>query len=54
MSEKAIPYAYEHPGSPTAVAWASVQREPSAAEKPELIARIKKLLKQQDAVLVAH
>jgi quinolinate synthase len=54
MNEKAIPYAYEHPGSPTAVAWAKVQREPSAAEKPELIARIKKLLKQQDAVLVAH
>jgi len=54
MNEKAIPYAYEHPGSPTAVAWARVQREPSAAEKPELIARIKKLLKQQDAVLVAH
>ncbi|HUV99714.1 MAG TPA: quinolinate synthase NadA [Gallionella sp.] len=54
MSENAIPYAYEHPGSPTAVAWAKVPREPGAAEKPELIARIKKLLKQQDAVLVAH
>jgi len=36
------------------VAWAKVPREPSAVEKPELIARIKKLLKQQDAVLVAH
>ena len=54
MSENAIPYAYEHPGSPTAVAWAKVPREPSAAEKPELIARIKRLLKEQDAVLVAH
>jgi quinolinate synthase len=54
MNEKAIPYAYEHPGSPTAVAWARVQHEPSAAEKPELIARIKRLLKEQDAVLVAH
>jgi quinolinate synthase len=54
MSEKTIPYAYEHPGSPAAVALAKVQREPSAAEKPELIARIKKLLKQQDGVLVAH
>ena len=46
MSENAIPYAYEHPGSPTAVAWAKVPREPDAAEKPELIARIKKMLKQ--------
>jgi quinolinate synthase len=54
MNEKAIPYAYEHPGSPTAVAWAKVPREPCAAEKPELIARIKRLMKEQDAVLVAH
>jgi quinolinate synthase len=54
MSEKQIPFAYEHPGSPTAVAWAKVPREPSAAEKPELIARIKRLLKEQDAVLVSH
>ena len=54
MSENAIPYAYEHPGSPTAVAWAKVTREPGEAEKPGLIARIKRLLKEQDAVLVAH
>ncbi len=54
MQEKIIPYAYEHPGSPTSVAWASVPREPSAAEKPELIARIKRMLKEQNAVLVAH
>jgi quinolinate synthase len=54
MSEKLIPFAYDHPGTPTAVAWAKVPREPDAAEKPELIARIKKLLKQQDAVLVSH
>jgi quinolinate synthase len=54
MSETQIPFVYEHPGSPTAVAWAKVPREPDAAEKPELVARIKKLLKQQDAVLVAH
>jgi quinolinate synthase len=54
MSQDAIPYAYEHPGSPTAVAWARVPREPSAAEKPELIARIKRLLQEQDAVLVSH
>jgi quinolinate synthase len=54
MQENMIPYAYEHPGSPTAVAWARVPREPDAAEKPELIARIKRMLKEQDAVLVAH
>lgn len=54
MDSRTIPYAYEHPGSPTAVAWAKVPREPAAAEKPELIARIKRLLKEQDAVLLAH
>ena len=54
MNENAIPYSYEHPGSPTAVAWAKVPREPGEQEKPELIARIKRLLKEQDAVLVAH
>src|SRR3990172_2863821 len=45
---------YEHPGCATAAAWAKVPREPSAAEKPELIARIKRMLIEQDAVLVAH
>ena len=54
MNQNAIPYTYEHPGSPTAVAWAKVVREPDAAEKPELIARIKRRLREQDAVLVAH
>ena len=54
MNENAIPYTYEHPGSPTVVAWAKVAREPGAAEKPELIARIKRMLQEQDAVLVAH
>ena len=54
MQENMIPYTYEHPGSTSAVAWAKVPREPDAAEKPELIARIKRLLKEQDAVLVAH
>src|SRR3989304_10195746 len=54
MQENIIPYAYEHPGSPTSVAWAKVPREPGAAEKPELIARIKRMLREQDAVLVAH
>ena len=54
MNENAIPYPYEHPGSPAVVAWAKVAREPGAAEKPELIARIKRMLQEQDAVLVAH
>jgi len=50
-----IQVIYDHPGSSsTATAWAKVPREPSAAEKPELIARIKRLLKEQDAVLVSH
>jgi quinolinate synthase len=45
---------YEHPGCATAAAWAKVPREPGSLEKPELIARIKRLLKEQDAVLVSH
>ncbi len=50
----AISVAYDHPGWTTAVARARGPREPNAAEKPELIARIKRMLKEQDAVLVAH
>jgi quinolinate synthase len=45
---------YERPGMATAEAWARKPVEPSADEKPALIARIKDLLKAQDAVLVAH
>jgi len=52
MSEIAIPY--DHPGCSTASAWASIPREPDPQEKAELIARIKRLLIEQDAVLVAH
>jgi len=59
MSEKAISIAYDHPGAgqsscSTAQAWATQPREPNPEEKPELIERIKRLLKEQDAVLVAH
>jgi quinolinate synthase len=54
MNENRLPFPYEHPGSPTAMAWAKLPREPSADEKPELIARIGGMLKEQDAVLVAH
>jgi len=59
MQQNIIPIAYEHPniaqtGCGTAQAWAKVPREPEPAEKAELIARIKRMLKEQDAVLVAH
>lgn len=59
MSEDVIVIPYEHPdaartGCSTAQAWARVPREPDEKEKPELIARIKRLLKEQDAVLVSH
>ncbi|MGC2165627.1 MAG: quinolinate synthase NadA [Gallionella sp.] len=50
----AIRIAYDHPGCMTEVAWAKVPSEPDAAEKPQMIARIKRLLGEQDAVLVAH
>ena len=59
MSETKISIAYEHPdaaqtGCSTAHAWAKKPREPDADEKAELIARIKRMLKEQDAVLVSH
>jgi quinolinate synthase len=38
----------------TAEAWARVPAVPSAAEKAELKERIKRLLKERNAVLVAH
>jgi hypothetical protein len=48
MAEDIISIAYEHPdaahtGCSTAHAWAKKPREPEAAEKAELIARIKRL-----------
>ncbi len=59
MPENVISIAYEHPDAlhhtcSTAHAWAKKPREPGPAEKAELIARIKRLLKEQDAVLLAH
>ena len=59
MNENIIYIPYDHPdaaqsGCSTAQAWARVPREPDEREKPELIARIKRLLKEQDAVLVSH
>jgi len=49
-----IQVEYDHPGCATAAAWAKVPLEPDAQQKPELIARIKRKLIEQDAVLVAH
>jgi quinolinate synthase len=59
MAENIISIAYDHPdaaqtGCSTAHAWAKKPREPDAAEKAELIARIKRMLKEQNAVLVSH
>ena len=41
-------------GSCTAVAWARVPAEPSAVDKSHLKARIRQLLQEKQAVLVAH
>jgi quinolinate synthase len=55
-----IQITYDHPhagdssGCSTAQAWARRPQQPGADEKIVLLARIKHLLKEQDAVLVAH
>lgn len=54
MNGNIISIPYDHPGCSTAAAWAKVPLEPKAEAKPALIARIKQLLREQDAVLVAH
>lgn len=59
MQENMISVAYDHPDTAqtscsTAQSWAKVPHEPSTEEKPELIARIKRMLREQNAVLVAH
>jgi quinolinate synthase len=59
MADNIISIAYEHPDTAqtscsTAHAWAKKPREPEAGEKAELIVRIKRMLKEQDAVLVSH
>ncbi len=59
MNENVIHIPYDHPdaaqtGCSTVQAWARMPREPAPAEKAELIARIKRMLKEQDAVLVSH
>ena len=59
MTDNIISIAYEHPDTAqtscsTAHAWAKKPREPEAGEKAELISRIGRMLKEQDAVLVSH
>ena len=59
MSEQKILIAYDHPEAgqaycSTVQAWARRPQPLAAAEKNELTERIKRLLKAQDAVLVAH
>ncbi|GAB4120970.1 MAG: quinolinate synthase NadA [Sideroxydans sp.] len=59
MKPERIPVAYEHPDAARGAcnieqAWARVPQVPDAAHKAELIARIKRLLQAQNAVLVAH
>jgi len=59
MLEQKISIAYDYPDAAktscsTAHAWAKKPREPNANEKTELIARIKRMLKEQNAVLVSH
>lgn len=60
-NDRNIPYEHPHANAheneqvcSTEIAWAKKPRDPSPDEKPELIARIKRLLAAQDAVLVAH
>ena len=54
MSDKRISIVYDHPGLATAAAWAKVPSEPTPEDRLELFARIKRLLIEQDAVLLAH
>jgi quinolinate synthase len=59
MQDEIFEIAYDQPdlaqtSCSTAHAWAKKPREPEAGEKVELIARIKRLLKEQDALLLAH
>lgn len=59
MSEQIITVDYDHPdvaqtSCSTAHAWAKQPSEPDAGEKPALIEHIKRMLVEQNAVLVAH
>jgi quinolinate synthase len=58
MHENEISVSFEHPHAHAACsieqAWAKIPGEPGPQEKAGLIERIKRLLKEQDAVLLAH
>jgi len=59
MAEHKISIAYDQPDAAqtscsTAHAWAKRPREPKPQEKVALIAHIKRMLQEQDAVLVSH
>ena len=59
MQKNVIQIDYDFPDTAqtscsTAHAWAKKPREPNADEKTELIARIKRMLTEQEAVLVSH
>lgn len=59
MTEQTFTVDYDHPNTAqtscsTVHAWAKVPQQPGAHEKPALIERIKRLLLEQNAVLVAH
>src|SRR5574340_362380 len=59
MQQSLINIPYDHPDAAhnscsTAQAWARQPRDPRPEEKAALIERIKRMLKEQDAVLVAH
>ena len=57
MHDNEIAVQFDHPhgaACSTEMAWAKKPTEPGPEEKAALIARIKRLLAEQDAVLVAH
>ncbi len=54
MNIAPIRVEYEHPGLSTQFAWAKVARDPSLAERAALKMHIKKMLTEQNAVMVAH
>ncbi|MCB2019047.1 MAG: quinolinate synthase, partial [Hydrogenophaga sp.] len=49
-----IDIEYEQPACPTRHAWARVPVEPTPAQRDELKARIRRLLKERNAVMVSH
>jgi quinolinate synthase len=54
MNATLIDVEYEQPACSTRHAWARVPVEPSAEQRVELKARIKRLLKERNAVMVSH